>query len=541
MGVRASQAAAPRAVAIYIRWSTDEQTDGTTLEVQRERCTLFIRSQGWEVVNDDLIFVDDGYSGGSLDRPALTRLRQAVRAGKVDCVVSYSVDRLSRNLADIVELVQKEWMGRATFRSASQPISTDEGNPSGQLVFNILASFAEFERGLIRERTHSGLVRRAQQGKYPGGRLAPMGYQRTGTGTLSIDSVAPDGTLTGPALVVKRIFGMSLIGPQGQGPTLIARQLNAEGVPGPLGGKWFAGVVRDILRNPVYAGTVVYGRRKLQAQALHDKSVPRLVKRAKPLVMTEDAVPAIVSKEDWERVQALEAERSKYTKKGVQNTNRTLLAGLLKCICGGPLHVTYKDDRRFYRCTRHALGGVCPFKPGHYRLEKIEETVISELKARYGNAELRERTLSAILSRSAVDDRRQVLLESATAVERRIKAVEAEVARLRKAARAGEIQLKTFEELRADADADLAELEGQKARLEQRVEEMKDVTASVEAWKQMVGGVELWDSLEQTRQREILFGLLRAVVVYRERGDRGPISIEIVWEEPLSGNREDGK
>jgi site-specific DNA recombinase len=155
--------AAPRAVAVYIRWSTEEQTEGTTLEVQRERCSLFIRSQGWEH-DPQLTFIDDGYSGGTLNRPALTRLRAAVRAGQVDCVVSYSIDRLSRNLADIVALVQKEWAGRAVFRSASQPISTDEGNPAGQLIFNMLASFAEFERGLIRERTFSGLVRRAQEG-----------------------------------------------------------------------------------------------------------------------------------------------------------------------------------------------------------------------------------------------------------------------------------------------------------------------------------------------------------------------------------------
>jgi hypothetical protein len=68
-------------VAVYIRWSTDEQSDGTTLEVQREACQLFIQSQGW-AFRTDLVFVDDGYSGGGLDRPGLNRLRAAVRGGQ---------------------------------------------------------------------------------------------------------------------------------------------------------------------------------------------------------------------------------------------------------------------------------------------------------------------------------------------------------------------------------------------------------------------------------------------------------------------------
>jgi site-specific DNA recombinase len=528
-----NQATAPEAVAIYIRWSTDEQTDGTTLEVQRERCTLFIRSQGWEV-NDDLIFVDDGYSGGSLDRPALKKLRQAVRQGEVDCVVSYSIDRLSRNLADIVELVQKEWAGRATFRSASQPISTDEGNPSGQLVFNILASFAEFERGLIRERTHSGHIRRAQQGKYPGSPVPPIGYTRDGVGSLAIDSVGPDGEFTGWAKVVRTIFEMALTGPAGQGPTMIARTLNSQGIPCPGGGRWYSNKVRRILRNPVYSGTVVYGRYKTNAQAQRGGEGPRMLRREKPLARVEGALPAIVSLEEWQRVQELEDGRKGDTDKYVHNENRSLLAGLVRCICGGPLHVTYKDDRRFYRCTRYALGGVCPFKPGHYRVEQIEEAVVAELKARYGSRALREQALEAVLSKSVVDERRQLLVQSIAETERRMKAIEGEVARLRKAARAGEIQLKTYEELKGDADAELAELAAQREALERQVKETRDVNATLETWKQLVDAVDLWDSLDQARQREILFGLIRQVSVYRERQSREAIEVDIMWEEPMA-------
>ncbi|HWI61210.1 MAG TPA: recombinase family protein, partial [Symbiobacteriaceae bacterium] len=80
-------------VAAYIRWSTDDQSDGTTLDVQKESCMHYIKSQGWQF-REDLCFIDDGYSGGTLDRPAMTALRQAVKAGNIQCVVVYKLDRL---------------------------------------------------------------------------------------------------------------------------------------------------------------------------------------------------------------------------------------------------------------------------------------------------------------------------------------------------------------------------------------------------------------------------------------------------------------
>jgi site-specific DNA recombinase len=525
------RSAAPKAIAIYIRWSTDEQTEGTTREVQLERCTLFIRSQGWEV-NEDLVFVDDGYSGGSLERPALAKLRQLVQVGRVDCVVSYSVDRLSRNLGDTVTLVQKEWSGRATFRSASQPISTDEGNPAGQLVFNVLASFAEFERGLIRERTSSGLIRRARQGKYMGSRTPPMGYKRMGAGELEIDSVVPDGQLSGDAAVVKQIYGWALSGPFGQGPTIIARRLNEMGVPSPRGRKWFDGSVRWILRNPIYAGTVVYGRRRINAK--NQTNSTRVSLREDPLAKVTDAMPAIVSREDWERVQQLEAgRRNKSRGRGVLNHNRALLTGLVRCRCGGPLHVTYKGERRFYRCTRYAQGGVCPFEPGHYQVEKIEQVVINNVKGRYGDAQLRERVLTALDSQEVADKHRKNLQAALQTTEKRTKAVEEQLVRLRRAARAEEIQLKTYEELRADAEAELVELSQRKVALEVEIGQTQAVTTAVDTWKEVVAQVELWDGMDQGRQREVLFSLVQEVTVYRARRSREPIDVEVVWKMPI--------
>jgi site-specific DNA recombinase len=126
--------------AIYIRWSTEDQGDGTTLDVQLEACRAYLAGQGWPF-NPGHIFIDEGVSGATLQRPALTRLREAVARGQVDCVVVYKLDRLSRSVVDVVKLVLDEWDGRCCVKSAREPIDTQ---------------------------TQAGKLRRAQEGRNPG-------------------------------------------------------------------------------------------------------------------------------------------------------------------------------------------------------------------------------------------------------------------------------------------------------------------------------------------------------------------------------------
>ncbi|MFZ5817467.1 MAG: recombinase family protein [Bacillota bacterium] len=523
-GMALASVPAPRAVAVYIRWSTDEQSDGTTLEVQRERCSLYIRSQGWSF-SEELVYVDDGYSGASLDRPALSRLREAVRSGRVDCVVAYSIDRLSRNLADMTELIQREWAGRCIFRSATQPIGTDEGNPTGQLVFNILASFAEFERGLIRERTHSGAVRRAREGRYPGGPVAPYGYIRDGIGSLAVDE--------GRASVVRWMFEQAVAGPYGQGPVVIARALNGRGIPSPGGGKWWAASVREILRNPIYAGIVTYGRRKTNQAHVHDKGVPKQSRRETPLVRVDGAMPAIVSPEVWERAQELERERSaKYSKKGgAQGENRALLSGIAVCKCGGPLHIFYKANRaRYYRCSRNAQKGGCEHNPGIYRADDLEQQVVDAVMERYGTPELREAALRKLEERFSTDRARVDYQSALEQVNERISQVEADLARLRRAARTGEIQLATYEELKADAEAELGDLMTSRKGLELALRSIKENTGALTARKETLARLPLWSRLNTVDQRQILQAILRSVEIYRARSASAPVLVKLLWE-----------
>ncbi|HYG60927.1 MAG TPA: recombinase family protein, partial [Symbiobacteriaceae bacterium] len=233
----------PDRVAIYIRWSTEDQAEGTTLEVQREACTHYVLSQGWRV-SHDLIFIDDGCSGGTLDRPALARLRHLVKEGRIQAVVVYRLDRLSRSVVDTVNLVLQEWDGLCHVKSAREPIDT--ASQAGRMFFYTLVSYAEWERAAIRERTSAGRLRRAAEGRWAAGR-PPFGYQLDAEHRLALH---PE-----EAPVVARIFREYLAG---KGSPAIAFELAREGAPF-RGRIWWAGAVKRVLENPVYCGELRYG------------------------------------------------------------------------------------------------------------------------------------------------------------------------------------------------------------------------------------------------------------------------------------------
>ncbi|MDB4896734.1 MAG: hypothetical protein JWN15_2996, partial [Firmicutes bacterium] len=303
----------PDRVAIYIRWSTDDQGDGTTLEVQTEGCRHYALSQGWQY-NTDLIFIDDGYSGGSLDRPALTRLREAVRQGLADCVVVFKIDRLSRNVVDTVNLVLREWEGVCHVKSAREAIDTT--TQQGKMFFYTLVSFAEWERIVIKERTWSGRMRRLQEGKNPGFR-PPYGL-RTGDTAGSFTLVPEE------AAVVRRIYGLYN---QGLGYKRIAVQLAHDGVRFREGRPFSAQTVTEILRNPLYVGRLTYGR--VQRVQERGRDAVRKSPGAAPTVIESAHVPHILDAEQFQLAQANRTERARQRTPNRAVASDHLLTGIV--------------------------------------------------------------------------------------------------------------------------------------------------------------------------------------------------------------------
>lgn len=174
--------------AIYTRVSNDQnlEMDFNSLDAQYDAAQSYIRSQayaGWELLPDK--YDDGGFSGGTIDRPALQRLLDDIRAGKIDLIVVYKVDRLTRSLADFAKLVDLFDRHDVSFASVTQPFNTTTS--MGRLTLNVLLSFAQFEREIASERIRDKVAASKRKGVWVGGPI-PLGY-RTQDRKISINEL----------------------------------------------------------------------------------------------------------------------------------------------------------------------------------------------------------------------------------------------------------------------------------------------------------------------------------------------------------------
>src|SRR6476620_5760276 len=171
-----ARSANPVRCAIYTRVSTDQglDQDFNSLDAQYDACQAYIRSQthaGWTLLRAK--YDDGGFSGGNTDRPALQQLLADVRAGNIDVIVVYKVDRLTRSLADFAKLVELFDQHNVSFVSVTQQFNTTTS--MGRLTLNVLLSFAQFEREVTSERIRDKIAASKRKGLWVGG-MAPLGY-----------------------------------------------------------------------------------------------------------------------------------------------------------------------------------------------------------------------------------------------------------------------------------------------------------------------------------------------------------------------------
>src|SRR5471030_2083172 len=162
--------------AIYTRKSTEHglELEFNSLDAQREACEAYIKSQasqGWRALPQ--LYDDPAYSGGNLDRPALKNLLTDIEAGRVDVIVVYKIDRLTRSLADFAKLVEAFDAKSVSFVAVTQQFNTTSS--MGRLTLNVLLSFAQFERELSSERVRDKIAASRRKGKWTGGTV-PLGY-----------------------------------------------------------------------------------------------------------------------------------------------------------------------------------------------------------------------------------------------------------------------------------------------------------------------------------------------------------------------------
>src|SRR5580704_13883921 len=259
--------------AIYTRKSSEEGLEQSfnSLQAQREACEAYIVSQrheGWQGIRTH--YDDGGFSGGNLDRPALKQLLEDITAGKIDTVVVYKIDRLTRSLMDFSKIIEIFDKQKASFVSVTQQFNTTTS--MGRLTLNVLLSFAQFEREVTGERIRDKIAASKRKGMWMGG-LVPLGYEVHQRQLVVVES---------EATTVRHIFQRYC---EVGSVRLLKGELDRDGLHSKLrvarngsrsGSQSFSrGALYTLLRNPIYIGEVRHKGTRYPGQ--HEPIVARLL------------------------------------------------------------------------------------------------------------------------------------------------------------------------------------------------------------------------------------------------------------------------
>jgi site-specific DNA recombinase len=500
-------AAAPprRRCAIYTRKSTSAglEKDFNSLDAQRGACEAFIRSQpGWELIPE--AYDDGGFTGANIDRPAFTRLLADVDAGKVDIVVVYKVDRLSRSLLDFAKLMDRFTKAKAAFVSVTQNFSTADA--MGRLTLNVLMSFAEFEREMIAERTRDKIAASRKRGKWTGGPV-PLGFV-VRDGKLAIDEHE--------ALAVREIFATYL---EHRSIVRIIATLTERGRATKLHesrtGKvrprraWTKDAVLRVLRNPLYAGLVQSGGALFPGE--HEP---------------------IVAEDDFRRVQAVLGQRTdgRPARLGVPGY---LLRGLLRCgACGGTMSPasTRRADReyRYYRCLKREKEGAfksgadgssgCDARP--MPAKGIEDFVIERLRHTLANRGLASEIVGAMRHRVAKTTaehttEKRLLVEKIADVSSRVRNLTLQAEGSSVVGHGRTVLHERLEERGAELEALQSRLE----RIERELAALDDARVEADWLERTLSEFDaVWDALTPENQARLVRAVVERVVVDEATG-----------------------
>ena len=347
--------------AVYTRKSSEEGLEQSfnSLDAQREACEAYILSQrheGWHAVSTR--YDDGGFSGGNMERPGLKKLLEDIAAKRVDTVVVYKVDRLTRSLADFAKIVEQFDKQGISFVSVTQQFNTTTS--MGRLTLNVLLSFAQFEREVTGERIRDKIAASKRKGMWMGG-VVPLGYDLEDRHLV----VNPE-----EAIRVNDIFQAYLA--EGcvsklqiylerndiRSKKRLSKTGNASG-----NNAFSRGALYSMLQNRIYLGEITH----------KDKSFP-------------GQHPAIIDQDLWDRVQVRFKANLQAERKRPRATSTSLLTGLLFDEVGNrftPSHATKNGRRYRYYVSQAVTQGRSKNRTGQGRLpaEEVEELVLSQLGA----------------------------------------------------------------------------------------------------------------------------------------------------------------
>ncbi len=349
--------------AIYTRKSTDEglEQEFNSLDAQREAGEAFIQSlrgEGWLLLSER--YDDGGFSGASLDRPALRSLLDDIDAGRIDCVVVYKVDRLSRSLLDFARIMGLFEQHGVSFVSVTQQFNT--ASSMGRLVLNVLLSFAQFEREMTAERTRDKIHAARRKGKWTGGH-PPLGLDLDPSqGRLVVNPDEAEIVRAIFRLYMERLSLTQTVEELDRRRWTRKRWITKQGRE--YGGEPFDTVtLHRLLTNPVYVGMV-----KLKGRVFAGEH------------------SAIVDGPIWERAQSHLSRNGATGNRGARNRHQALLRGLLRCgRCGSTMTHSFTTKKngvryRYYRCVNNGKRGSFACPGGSVAAHRIEQVVVGRVR-----------------------------------------------------------------------------------------------------------------------------------------------------------------
>lgn len=354
-------------VATYTRISTDEEHQPYSLEAQNTRLAAYVSSQeSWELTRR----YSDQMTGSTLERPELQRALADARLERFDLLLVYRVDRLSRSVRGLAQILEELDHSRVVFRSATEPFDT--GTPAGRMMVQRLGVFAEFERATLVDRVIAGMERKAAGGGWLGG-PNPYGYRYDATAGM----LQPDQT---EAATVRTIFDLYVT--KKLGTRAVANWLNSHGHRTRAGRTWSAVTVFDVLRNQAHVGRVEFRGASYQAPHV-----------------------ALVEQDTFEAAGKMLTARAEVAWKRRSNTSDYLLSGVVRCAkCGnrylGTVAHGRKGPYRYYTCFSRNRYGRHGCQADRLPADALESAVLESMQSTYSDSDLIERAVAGALKKA---------------------------------------------------------------------------------------------------------------------------------------------
>lgn len=383
-------------VAIYCRVSTTEQAEeGYSIDEQNIKIREYCEREGHEIYN---LYEDRGISGKNItNRPGIRQLLDDATKNKFDLVVVWKLNRISRKLLDILNIVELLNKHNIAFRSLTENFETE--TPSGKLQLNIMGAIGEFERETIAENVKMGLLARAREGRWNGGvvlgydlvELPNEGKKRKNT-RLEINERE--------ANTVRRIFELYS---QGHGYKAVVNRINKEGHKTKRNGEFAVSTVKEILQNPVYIGKIRYNVRQDWSKKRRNNI------NANP-ILSDGIHEPIIDVETWNKVQVILKERSKKHNK-VYDCEFPL-TGILKCpVCGAGMTINRSTAKRkdgtrrineYYSCGNWKNKGTAVCNSNSIRVEVADEYVLNKIMDLINNESILRKVVDNINNNKSI-------------------------------------------------------------------------------------------------------------------------------------------